>query len=177
MKRFFYILIILFAFVGCGGGGSSTDSGSTFDGNFPSENFSGTSYKMWDYVLPDTTPGSNSVSSRKLGTTYHANFRALDTNTVVETPEGTTDEKIEYKQSDDKITVTFKKNNRPTFSYEIKKSVQLQEQTTVQESACMLVNHFTSKIVNGTKYDDVIEIDCGKHKGFYAKGKGEIAQE
>ncbi len=176
MRKLIFLFITLFALVGCGGG--ATEDDSTFDGNFPSENFTGTSYDMWNYIVPDTTtPENTSVSSRGLDTTYNANFRAIDNNTVVEIPVETTDEKVEYKQLDDKISITFKKNDIPTFSYDIKKSVKLQEQTTVKESACMLVNHFETKTVNGVAYYDVIEIDCGQHKGFYAKGKGEIAQE
>ena len=178
MKKIFLYILVVFALVGCGGGGGDTASASSSKSrDYPSDEFSGKAYSVWEYVIPDVSKGSNSISSRGLNSnSYHATFRSVDDKTVVETPANTTDEQVKYKKNSDKISVSFYKNNSKTFAYNLKKSVHIGEQTTVEKSACMLINHYESYSIDDTSYKDVIEIACGKHKGLYAKGKGEIAR-
>ena len=184
MKRFVFLFLIPFIFIGCGGGGSSSDSGSTIytdnssEENTPSQNISSNSFDTWEYIVPNNSLSSKAISSKSIdGTSYQATYRSIEPNTIVEEiPQNTTDERVLYEKRDKDIEIKFIKNDIKTYSYAIKRYVSLGEQT-IDNSSCMLVNHFNSKNINGTDYSDVIEIDCGKHKGFYAKGIGEIYQE
>ena len=161
------LIILSFLLISCGGGGggSSSDSGSSFSG-VPTENFSEVAYSMWDYIINDSSTNS-SLSGAS------STFTKIDDTTYEEELNGISNEKIRYKKNSSSIHVTFYKNSNETLSYDIKNYVHIGEQTTVSKSACMLVDHYF--YYNG--YYDVIEIDCGKHKGFYAKGKGQIDQQ
>jgi len=174
MKLYTYLILILFGLTGCGGGGGD-DTASAYAP--PSQSFSGASYDTWDYVIPSTSKDTNSINSGDIGgTDYGATFTVSETRTT-EIPDDAPGEKIVYDKLSDRVKISFYKDDIKTFSYEMKKSIHIGETTTVSDSACVLVNHYSTYNIQGTNYNDVIQIDCGKSKGFYQKGHGEIAQE
>jgi hypothetical protein len=178
MKRFiflFLIPLIPFFLINCGGGSSTENS---FDKNLPTMSSNRVSYDIWDYIVPSGFISGKSTSSQSLdGTTYRATYRIIGPNNIVEEiPENATDEKVVYEENNNTILVKFYKNNNLTYSYNINRSVKVGKQI-VANSSCMLANHYDYKYINGTKYIDVIEIACGKHKGYYSKRYGEIYQE
>ena len=175
MKRVIVYIFFMIFFIGCGCGGGGGNSTSL---NFPSDNVGGTSYNSWDYITPNTNPNSTSIESRDIqGDSYSATFRSISPNTKVETPANSNGESVEYQNLSDAINITFKKDNNIVYSYKMKKNIRIGDTTTVEDSSCQLVNHFDTYSVGQTTYQDVIEIDCGKHRGFYAKGKGEIFKD
>ena len=182
MKKILTLLILSFILIGCGGGGETSSSSSSsrdVSENFTDDTISSSTYDTWNYIIPErTSPNSSSISSRSLnGTTYQATFRSIEENNIVEEiPENTTDERVIYEKNNNTISVRFYKNDRVTYSYDMHRFVKIGEQT-ISNSSCMLVNHFASKSFNNQTYNDVIEIDCGQQKGYYAKGKGQIYQE
>lgn len=184
MRNILFYISILILLIGCGGGGggenkssNGRDEGSSASVDFPSDNIGATSYNSWDYITPSTTPHSSSIKSRNLdGTAYNATFRSISSNTKVETPLDSNGETVEYQKLSNSIKITFKKDNNEIYSYYMKKELHLGETTTIDDSSCELVNHYDTYIVNQVSYKDVIEIDCGKHKGFYAKYIGEISK-
>ena len=172
MKKFLLVVIFAFILIGCGGGGGGEDTPPP--AHF-SDAVSGTSYDASEYVLPSSTPPSgSSVSTRS----YHATIRETQPDTYEEIPSNTTDEKILYhKKSNGNILISLYKNDTEVYSYEMKGKLIIGEQSTVQPSACIVANHFESIYLNNENHSDVVEIDCGKRKGYYQKGKGFIAQE
>lgn len=174
MKLYIYIMLILFTLSGCGGGGGdSSSSASSFDGNFPTQDFSGASYEAWDYIIPANNLQENSIDVNSVGSTnYSANFTFAE-NITTEIPDNAHDEKIVYEKLTDRVKISFYKSDEKTFSYEMKKKIHIGETTTVLDSACILIAHHQKYNI----YDDVIQIDCGKSQGFYQKGKGQIAQQ
>ncbi len=177
MKNFLILIFITITLIlsGCGGGGSENKKTSTI----PTKTTSQSNYSKIDstnYIVPNTS--DKHISTRSIKSTgYQATYRAVDSKTVVETPENANGESVEYKTFPDKIHVTFKDaNNNPIYSYDIKKNIQIGKSITVQDSACIFMKKFPQKDLDGTTYTDVIEIDCGKNKGFYAKNKGLVAQ-
>jgi len=182
MKRILLFVTILFFLSACGGGGGS-ESGSKSTPSSTSNkqktttytNSNATTYNLWSYIIP-TSLNVNSFSNRSLES-YSAKFREIDRSTIVEKPKNLADEKIEYQKDANKISVTFYKNDKQVYRYYLKKEVKIGERTTLEDSSCVLVNHFNDLMINNKHFKDVIEIDCGQHKGYYAKGFGEIAKE
>ena len=176
MKRFLSLsitTIISTLLIGCGGGGGGSDSSST---SIPNDSISGTSFSTTEYILPKLS--TNSVSTRSIQTnSYGANYRALDSDTIVETPTDGEDETIIYQKLSNKIHVTIKKSGNIVSEYDMKKEIHIGESITVDESACVLVNFYTQKYLNDQIFYDVLEIDCGKHKGYYAKNQGFVGSE
>ena len=121
---------------------------------------------------------SESIQSRSIqATNYSATYRAIDGDTIIETPSNTSEEKIKYEKLANYIKVTLIKNGQNLYSYNLKKTVKIGESITQPESSCLFVNSFSQITLNGKKYNDVIEIDCGKHKAYYAKGEGLVDKE
>jgi len=182
MKKILLIIFIASMFIGCGGGAGDTTSSKSTTREKPKEEtntqLTGNSFDMWDYIIP-TTNKSLSISSNSEDEAYHATFRSIEENNLVEEiPQYTTDERIVYDKGNNKITVIFYKNDKIIQSYDINRVIRLKEQT-IAHSACFLVDHFNTFEVpsNGKTFNDVIEIACGSHSGYYAKGKGEIYKE
>jgi len=180
MKKFLLLFLISFILIGCGGGSSdSTTKTTTSSKNSSAGSISGSSFDTWSYIIPNkTSPESTSISSRSIdGTTYNATFRSIKENNIIEEiPENTDDERIIYEKNNQTIKVKFYKNDKITYQYNMKRYITIGEQT-ISQSSCMLVNHFDTKSFQSKTYKDVIEIDCGQHKGYYAKGKGQVYQE
>jgi len=186
MKNFFLLFITTIFLIGCGGGGgggdtSTSTSTTTSDVNIPTESYAGTSFDTWDYIVPNTsTVTTKSISSNSIdGTSYTATFKSIEENSMVEEiPDNTTDERVIYQKENDSISVTFYKNDTKVYDYDMKRYVKVGE-PTIENSSCMLVNYLTKYTPPNSSqtYSDVIEIDCGKHKGFYARGEGQIYQE
>jgi len=177
MKIILALFMIPLILIGCGGGGGG-ESSSGFSG-FPSEVFSGTSYDTWDYIVPQTSQNTTqSISAENVeGYSYDATFKTIEENSVVEEqPSDATNEKIRYVKKDNKINITFYKDDKAVYQYDMKRYVKIGEQT-ISDSSCMLVKHYEFYPTDNPKYNDVIEIDCGPHKGYYAKGKGQIDQK
>ncbi len=182
-KILFYIFIIIFT--GCGGGGggdssqsASNDTSSTAQ-NFPKDKIvKTTSYETWDYITPNISLQNNSIKSRSMdGTEYSATFRNISNSKKIETPITISGESVEYQKLTNSIKITFKKDDKELYSYKMKKTLHIGEITTIDDSSCELVNHYDSYRVGVKYYQDVIEIDCGKHRGFYAKNIGEIFKD
>jgi len=175
MRKILLYIFISLVFLGCGGGGAGGDEGS-IPASIPGDNISGTSYPTTDYIVPGLS--SNSISSRSIQTnSYGANYRALDSDTIVETPDDAPDETIIYQKLSNKIHITIKKSDSIVSEYDMKKEIHIGESITVNESACILVQFYTQKYLNGQTFYDVLEIDCGKHKGYYAKNQGFVGSE
>ncbi len=176
MKHTILAIIISLLFVGCGGGGGGSDSSRSSKSSIPSDSFDSNSYQTALYMLPSIS--SDSISSRSIQTTsYSADYRALDSDTIIEIPQNTPDEKVVYKKTANYINVTLYKDQKPKYSYYLKKTIHLGESITQPESSCLFVNTFSKITLNNTTYKNVIEIDCGKHKAYYAKGEGLVAKE
>jgi len=174
MKKFISLsMVISILFIGCGGGGGGDDSTPA---SIPNDTISGTSFSTTDYIIPGLS--SNSISSRSIKTnSYGANYRALNRNTIVEVPEDANDETITYQKQSDKIHVTIKKSGNIVSEYDMKTEIHIGESITKIESACILTKSYTQKYINGQTFYDVLEIDCGKHKGYYAKNQGFVGGE
>jgi hypothetical protein len=162
MRLYICLLVSLLFLTGCGGGGGeSSDSGR----ELPTQNYSGVSYSMWDYIKPLKQLNANSQNNSTF---------LISANSVTEVPNSVIDEKIVYENLTNSIKVTFFKDNVEGLSYHLKKDVKIGETTTVNDSGCMLADHFNSVVLDGTTYTDVIQINCGKNIGYYQKEYGEI---
>ncbi len=173
MKQILLSIIISIFILGCGGGGSKDGEGSF---SIPGDSYGPTSYSTTSYMLPSLS--GNSIQSRSIQTTsYNATYRSINSNTVIETPNNTNNEKVRYEKKPDYIKVTLIKNGQDLYSYNLKKTVRIGESITSPESSCIFVNSFSQKYINNNLYNDVIEVDCGKHKAYYAKGEGLVYKE
>ena len=181
MRQIILSIIISLIFIGCGGGGGGGESQSSSNSqqsinNIPSESFDTSSFSTASYMLPSIS--SNSVKTRSINReSYSANFRSIDRDTVIETPQNTNGEKIKYEKTNNYIKVTLIKDNQNVYSYNLKNTIHIGESITEPESSCIFVNYFSKKTINNTQYNDVIEINCGKNKAFYAKGEGLVHKE
>jgi len=180
MRNFILLFILTLTLIGCGGGGGGDSTSSTTSSTIPKESYSGISYDTWEYIVPNTSSmTTKSLSSYNAdGTSYNATFRTIEEDSQVEEipNNGTSDERVVYTKNDTTIKVTFYKNDNIVYSYEMKRSVKMGE-PTIDNSSCMLTNHYDSISLSGSNYQDVIQIACGGHKGYYAKGKGQVYQE
>ncbi len=174
MKKIILSIIITIFFVGCGGGGAGDEKSSV---TIPGDSYGPTSYTATDYIIPSLS--TNSINSRTIhNTNYNATYRALNNNTIIETPPNSNGESVKYEKTSKYIKVTLRdKYGKDLYSYNLKQTVRIGESITSPESSCIFVNSFSTKYINNTKYNDVIEIDCGKHKAYYAKKEGLVYKE
>jgi len=95
---------------------------------------------------------------------------------VTEVDDNAPDEKTIYEKKTDRITVSFQKNGQANGSYDMKRYAKINDIVTIKDSDCRLVAHHDLINLGGKSYEDVIEIDCGNHPGYYQKYAGEIGQ-
>ena len=175
IKQILLSMSLSLLILGCGGGGGS--EGGETSASIPSDSYGPNSYSTTSYMIPSIS--TDSINTRSIHTTsYNATYRSLDTDTVIETPQNSNGESIKYKKIPNYIKVTLRDaNGQDLYSYKLKQTIRLGESITSPESSCIFVNSFSQKYLNNTSYKNVIEVDCGQHKAYYAKGEGLVYKE
>ncbi len=178
LKYFIIIASTLLLFTGCGGGGSEGDSGKVPNDHGSSD--SGTppqgAYSLWDYLTPSTSKSRSFTYNAPSGTQTYSTHFTVSGDMVTEVDDNAPQEKTVYQKRSDRITVSFQKNGQANGSYDMKRYAKIDDIVTIKDSNCRLVAHHDLISLGGKRYEDVIEIDCGNHPGYYQKYAGEIGQ-
>ncbi len=176
------LLLAAVLITGCGGGGDtdSTDSSSKSSTNTTSVQ-SGVGkttgqYKLWEYVTPKTDTTNSFVEIKGDTTQSYKTTYSISTSSVTEISDYAANEQTIYTKKEDRITVSFTKNDTPNGSYDLDLTADINDIVTVKDSTCKLVKHYESVKINDKTFSDVIEIKCNDKPGYYQKGVGEVAQ-
>ena len=187
MKRDISIALLALALLtGCGGGGDKTD-GKDIINPSPKDNPTTTTsisdkgkidgeYNLWDYMTPQNNRINSFVETKGDKTNEYKTTYSINKNEVTEVSDYAQNEKTVYKKKKDRVTVEFLKDGEFNGSYDLHLTADIDGDVTILTSTCKLTNHFDSKIINDTKFLDIIEIRCNNKPGYYQKNIGEIAQ-
>lgn len=191
MKRDISIALLALALLtGCGGGGDKADDKDTIDTpdnpsittSISDKGKTDGKYNLWDYMTPQNNGTNNFIETKGDKTNEYKTTYSISKNKVTEVSDYAQNEKTIYKKKKDRVTVEFLKDEKFNGSYEFNGSYDLHltadidGDVTILTSTCKLTNHFNSKIINDTKFLDIIEIRCNNKPGYYQKNIGEIAQ-
>ncbi len=140
-------------------------------------------YDLSKYLYPQQNNQEISIDKMENNNSifkYKNIYFKSDNNSIIQQPDYTLSENIEYKIIDDKIEVNFNKNNTLQQSISLKKIVKIDEDITISSSSCILKSHQDQLIHDGKTYNDIIVIECIKNdirnRAFYAKNMGVIIQ-
>ncbi len=140
-------------------------------------------YDLSKYLYPQQNNQEISIDKMENNNSifkYKNIYFKSDNNSIIQQPDYTLSENIEYKIIDDTIEVKFNKNNTLQQSISLKKIVKIDEDITTFSSSCVLKSHQDQLIHDDKTYNDIIVIECIKNdilnRAFYAKNMGVIIQ-
>ncbi len=175
MKKVYILSLAILLFSACGGGGSPSNSGSLnivhnkltgFKGYILSDYLFANSdkkveklqYKNGEFYQKETLSYSVSNSNIKLRSLTNLGGY-IDFNII----------------DDKKIDVNIYQDAKQN-SFSMKNYLDLNHTVTTKDGECKLAKHFDIFKYDGKSYDDVIEIDCPKSKGYYQKHNGLVVE-
>jgi len=178
MKKLYFLSLIIYLFSGCGGTSSpSSDDDKNTHINIPT-GFSG--YILSDYLFADS---SNEVDAYKY---KNSKFFQTDRLSYSYGEGGVIKLRsltnlggyVDFRVGSDgsKIDVNIYKDGKQN-KFSLKNYVDLNDTLTNGSDECKVVEHFDNFSFDDKSFDDVIEIDCPKSKGYYQKGQGFVLED
>ena len=162
--------------VGCGAGGETKSSSGSSTSR--QQSYADGKYKLWEYLVPSkSSTNTFALKTNKNTTSTYKTAYKVNRSEVTETSDYAANETTIYTKKENKITVSFQKKSRQNGTYDLKLSADIGDRVTIRPSSCSLKAHYVSKEIAGNTFQDVIEIQCDGHPGYYQKGTGEVGQE
>ncbi len=167
---------------GCGGASSSSPSTSSGGGESGKEfntpaNFDGTI--LYNYLVPN---GDKKIKNLKFKNDQlieeeTLSYKANDTLITLRSLQNLGG-KVEYRLEDEgkEIEVTIYDENKLN-RFKLHNFIHIGDRVTIKDSSCIYKAYYDEIEIHGTRFRDMIEIECPNHIGYYQKGKGQVAEE